>query len=235
MIQKKTNIYTDGTYANSHPDYHVRDSAWKANNILKILSKNNLSPENICEVGRGAGDIIKTISDKNPNNIDCYGYEISPQAFELCKTRETNRLKFFLKDILEEENTLFDLLLCIDVFEHVDDYLGFIRGLKDKSKYKIFHIPLDVSIQSVFRETPIIKARKETGHLHYFTKHTAIETLKYCGYTIKDSFYTRGSIERGSGTLLNNLGRIPRKVLFKINQDFAVKLMGGFSLMVLAE
>ena len=80
-----------------------------------------------------------------------------------------------------------------------------------------------------------MRARKENGHLLFFTKPTAIETLKYCGYTIIDSFYTRGSIERGSGTLLNNLARIPRKILFKINQDIAVKLMGGFSLMILAE
>ena len=127
------------------------------------------------------------------------------------------------------------MLLCIDVFEHVDDYRGFIRNLKNKSKYKIFHIPLDISIQSVLRETPIMASRKETGHLHYYTKPIAIETLKYCGYNILDQFYTLTSVERGSGTLLNKIGSIPRKVLFKINQHLAVKLFGGASLMVLAE
>jgi len=136
---------------------------------------------------------------------------------------------------MNEKDAFFDLLICLDVFEHVDDYLGFIRGLKSKSKYKIFHIPLDLSVNTILRETPIVLSRRNNGHLHYYTKYTAIETLKYCDYKIIDYNYTLASIERGSGTFLNNLGKIPRKALFKINEDFCATLLGGFSLMVLAE
>ena len=134
MTQKKTSIYTDGNYANAHPEMHVPDSMWKANNILKILSRNKVSPKNICEVGCGAGEIIKIIHDKSPKDTQCYGYEISPEAFEMCETRKRERLRFFLKNILKENEIFFDLLLCIDVFEHVEDYLGFVRKLRNKSK-----------------------------------------------------------------------------------------------------
>jgi len=236
MTSKKTNIYTDGTYVNRHPEWHVPDSAWKAKHTLNILSKNNLVPKSICEVGCGAGEIIRILHDAFSNDAYCCGYEISPQAFELCKTREKEGLDYFLKDFLKEDNKFFDLLLCYDVFEHVDDYLGFIRSLKDKSRYKIFHVPLDISAQSVFREKHFERARREVGHIHYFTKFTAIETLKSCGYKIIDAFYTKSSLERDSPSLLNSLfARVPREVLFKINQDFAAKLMGGFSVMILVE
>jgi len=50
-----------------------------------------------------------------------------------------------------EEDTYFDSLLCIDVFEHVEDYIGFVKTLKSKATYKIFHIPLDISVLSVIR------------------------------------------------------------------------------------
>ncbi len=65
--------------------------------------------------------------------------------------------------------------MAIDVFEHVEDYFGFLR--KIKGEYKIFHIPLDLSMQTVLRATPIIANRKTLGNVHYFTKEIAIEAL----------------------------------------------------------
>ena len=79
--------------------------------------------------------------------------------------------------------------MAIDVFEHVEDYFGFLRKLREKAEYKIFHIPLDLSVQTVLRSSPIIKGRKSVGHIHYFTKETALETLKDTGYEIIDYFY----------------------------------------------
>jgi 2-polyprenyl-3-methyl-5-hydroxy-6-metoxy-1,4-benzoquinol methylase len=60
-----------------------------------------------------------------------------------------------LKDFLEEKDTYFDVVMAIDVFEHVEDYLGFIRRLRVKGEYKVFHIPLDLSVQTVLRVSPI--------------------------------------------------------------------------------
>ncbi|MDX9745689.1 MAG: hypothetical protein WCX84_00020 [Syntrophales bacterium] len=89
----------------------------------------------------------------------------------------------------------FDIVMAIDVFEHVEDCFGFLRKLKEKAEYKIFHIPLDLSVQTVLRSFPIIHGRKSVGHIHYFTKETALETLKDTGYLIIDYFYTGGSLE----------------------------------------
>jgi hypothetical protein len=75
-------------------------------------------------------------------------------------------------------NAHFDIVMAIDVFEHVEDYFGFLRKLRGKAEYKIFHIPLELSVQSVLRSSIIIEGRKSVGHIHYFTKETALETLK---------------------------------------------------------
>ena len=42
-----------------------------------------------------------------------------------------------------------DVLVMADVFEHVEDYIDFIISCKDKSDYIVFHIPLDISIESI--------------------------------------------------------------------------------------
>lgn len=69
----------------------------------------------------------------------------------------------------------------MDVFEHVDDYLGFLKLCKNKTKNTIFHIPLDISAQGILRNK-LIAARKSVSHLHYFMKETAIATLIDSGY-----------------------------------------------------
>ena len=134
-----------------------------------------------------------------------------------------------------ENNVHFDIVMAIDIFEHVEDYFGFLRKLKTKGDYTIFHIPLDLSVQTVMRSSPIIKGRKSVGHIHYFTKETALETLKDTGYEIIDYFYTAGSVELPNRKWKTKLLNIPRKLFFSLNKDLAVRVLGGYSILVLAK
>ena len=122
----------------------------------------------------------------------------------------------------------------MDVFEHIEDYLGFLKACKPKAELTIFHIPLDISVEGVLRNR-LIFGRKRGGHLHYFDKNTAIATLEDTGYTIIDASYTAGLIELPSKSIKSKLAYFPRKLLFKINKDIAARLFGGFSLLVLAK
>ena len=117
----------------------------------------------------------------------------------------------------------------------MEDYFGFLKKLKGKGEYKVFHIPLDLSVLSVLRSTPIINARKLIGHIHYFTKETALATLKDTGYDVIDYFYTSGAVELKNRSMKTNCLKIPRKLLYLLNKDLAVRLLGGFSLLVLAK
>ena len=230
-----SNIYESGVYLAKHPDWHAKDSPFKSKNIIKMIKRNNLSPNTICEVGCGAGEILSNLYKRLPEDIIFTGYEISPQAYKICANKKKDRLNFYLSDFLKEEKYNYDLLLLIDVFEHIEDYMGFLRSLRTKAKNLMFHIPLDMDVLAVARDHPILHYRKSVGHLHYFTKNTALMTLNDCGYKIVDFFYTAAGFELSGGTLKHRLFKIPRKVLFKINQDLAARFLGGFSLMVLTE
>ncbi len=235
MDKEMRNKYTDGGYLENNPTWHEEDSAWKAKHILDMLSRNDLQPASVCEVGCGAGEILNQLYSRMPGHVTFTGFDISPQAHELAIKKENERLRFVLGDLLEAEDQVFDLLLIIDVFEHVEDYLGFLKGLKGRSKYKIFHIPLDISVQRVLLGKPILKRRREIGHIHYFTKETALATLEDTGYDILDHFYTPGSLDLASSSFIYTLGRWPLKLASMINQDLAVRILGGHSLMVLAQ
>ena len=233
ITDDRQSIYQTGAYLERNPTYHVEDSAWKADQILAMIKKHDLQPRSVCEVGCGAGEILKQLQEKLPANVQFYGYEISPQAFALCQQRENDRLRFFCRDLLTEPATSFDLLLCLDVFEHVEDYYGFLRGLREKARHKIFHIPLDLSVQWLWRTTPIMREREQAGHLHYFTKEIALATLQDAGYEVIDWFYTPGAIANPR-SLKAKLASLPRRILSVVNQDLVVRILGGYSLLVLA-
>ena len=228
-------IYEDGTYLDNNPSWHVDDSPWKAEQIQKIIDKNSLDFSTFCEVGCGAGEILNQLSMHYDEKTHFFGYEISPQAFTLCKNKSKANLTFEFSDLLGDNDSHFDIAVAIDVFEHVEDYFSFLRGLKEKADYKIFHIPLDLSVQSILRSSPIIKLRDSVGHIHYFTKETALESLKDTGYDIVDYFYTRGTLELPNRGWKANAMKIPRKLAYALNEDLAVRILGGCSLMVLAK
>lgn len=225
---------TQGTYLQNNPEWHTEDSAWKATQILKMLGRNQLEPESVVEIGCGAGEILKQLQERMRNkSVRFYGYEVAPDAYEMCQSRANEKLEFFHKDLLEEEGAYFDLLLMIDVFEHVENYFDFIRKSGRKAKYKIFHIPLDISVSSVLRNR-LMHTRKKVGHINYFTKDTALASLEDAGQQVLDYFYTHGAAYNNK-QLRTKMLNIPRNLVYSANPDTAATLFGGYSLLVLTK
>lgn len=226
------NIYRNGTYAERHPLYHIEDSPWKARQVLKMVRRHNLTPEVVCDVGCGAGEVLRQLQKELPFVRGFYGYDVSQEAIRLAKPRENEQLHYCCGDFLTKHADSCELVLCLDVIEHIEDYMGFLRRLKRKGKYKIFHIPLAISVQSVLRVTPITNSRARDGHLHYFTKETALAALRDAGYSVVDEFYTPVRLDRYD-TLRSKLIKLPTWVLFKLCSDFSVRALGGYGLLVL--
>ncbi|MEL7331470.1 MAG: class I SAM-dependent methyltransferase [Cyanobacteria bacterium J06560_2] len=231
------NIYKNGGYLANNQNWHADDSPWKAQHILHILRRNGCSFETVTEVGCGAGKILE-ILQRTFSNRSFTGFDISPQAASLWPSTAGNTpsseenaesVQYRLEDFLAVEDC-FDLLLLIDVFEHVPDYIGFLKQLQPRAQQFVFHIPLDMNMLMTIKNEHT-ELRNRIGHLHYFAKETALATLKDCGYKTVDWFYTADHELPGHERRINPL----RKVLFRLNPDLAVSLLGGWSMMVLAE
>lgn len=228
-----TSIYTDGSYLRNNPHWHAEDSTWKADHIADILERNAIAPGTVCEIGCGAGDILAHLSKRLPSNTRLVGYEISPDAHAICSPKAWGNLRYRLGDPLEETET-FDVVMAIDVFEHVEDYFAFLRKLRGKGRYTVFHIPLELSAWMVGRGQPLLYQRRSVGHLHHFSKETALATLEDTGYRIIDHCYTSGRTELATGWKTRLL-KWPRKALYGVDHDVAARTLGGYSLLVLAE
>ena len=225
-------IYADHTYLDANPDWHEGDADWKAGQIIRILERNGVAPGSVADVGCGTGGVLRSLAAAQVGT-SWTGWDISPHAHRLATAAGAEGVEFRLGHPTPGTDTV-DLVMALDVFEHVDDYLGFLRGLVGLGRHTLFHIPLDLTALSVLRGSPMLRNRERIGHLHYFTKGTALATLADCGFEVVDTMYTGVGIDGQDLSMKRRLLRLPRRLLFKVDEDLAARALGGWSLMVLA-
>jgi SAM-dependent methyltransferase len=228
------NAFVSGDYIQKIPLWHTEDSAWKAKGVLQMLKRHNLSPGTIADVGCGAGEVLRQLQLQMDPQCLFMGYDIAPPAIELSKSRENDRLHFRLGDIVKEPDAHFDLLLVLDVLEHQENYFSFLRDIKPIAQYKLFHTVLDLSVYSVLQRDGLTRRRRLLEDLHFFTKDTTLQALHDENYEILDWFYTPRSIYR-AWRVSDKIRQLPRALCFALHKDFAVRLLGGYTLFVLAK
>jgi hypothetical protein len=223
-------IYMNGKYLALNPTWHVEHSPWKANQVLTMIAKHNIQPRTIAEIGCGAGEILHQLS-LNLRETSFCGFDISEEAIALARTRQTEHVHFFQLDFCDSKGT-FDLLLLMDVIEHVEDCFGLLRGVRERAEYKIMHIPLQLVILQILRNSPM-KSRKSAGHIHYFAKQTALALLEDTGYQVLDWVYTP-VYQMGPRDIAHRAINVLHSLTMKIAPDFSQMMLGGCSLLVLA-
>lgn len=235
MMAIDENIYSSGQYLANNPGWNEEDAHWKAAIIAGLMKKHHISPQTLSEAGCGVGAILEGLSKKFPAITMLTGYDISPQAIEQAAKKSNDRLRFVAMDITKERIPHSQLLLVIDVIEHLEDCFGFVRKLKAEADHFIFHIPLDMSFRTVMKPHVLLQQRQAVGHIHYFTEETALWLLKDNGYRILDKVYTKPVTDvQRPPSLWKGLKKNLRNLSFALNKSASVKLWGNYSIMVLA-
>jgi SAM-dependent methyltransferase len=227
----ETDPHLDGSYFKKHPTWHIEFSAWKAETIYDLLQRKSISPKTIGEVGCGAGEVLRLLQQKLPVDTRFWGWDIAPPAIDLAKKNENDRLRFAVADFGAIETPQLDLLLALEVVDHIEDYFGFLRMLKTRADLKLFSFSLDISAQSALRSGELLRRRKVHTHLHHFSKDTALSALEHTGFEILDAFYP--PLLKG-GSKLARLARPVRRAMFAVAPDLTARMVGGSPLVVLA-
>ena len=186
-----TNIYLDGEYPEEQPHLGCRGLALEGRTDCRDPREKRLhSRDDRRGRLRSRRDTVE-LQHRYPH-ARLKGYDISPQAIEICREKENSALSFELADLAQSRDAHFDLLLAIDVIEHVNDYPRFLASVRDLADVKVFHIPLDMTVLNTIFKDFILKQRRTVGHIHYFMKETALAALEEAGYEIIDWSYTPG-------------------------------------------
>jgi 2-polyprenyl-3-methyl-5-hydroxy-6-metoxy-1,4-benzoquinol methylase len=231
MASVTSQRYLEGDYLARNPGWHEDDAPWKAAQISGLLGRAGLRPRSICEVGCGSGRVLELVVAALPGATGD-GYDISPQAGAISASRARVDLRFHQRSPFGRERG-FDLAMAIDVIEHVEDPFRFARDLSRLGGHQLFHIPLDMNAIAVARGWPVMNARSQIGHLHYFTRDTALALLRESGLEVIAEQYTPWAIDQSYKTWKKRLAAWPRRVAFRISAHASARLLGGWSLLVL--
>lgn len=229
----RESIYTDGTYsALTAGNWHLEDSPLKAQWIMRMLLKHpDFKPRTVCEIGCGAGGILAELQRSMPEENEFTGYEISPQAHAMSQQFRNPRCRFVLGSPFDDPQ-LYDLVLVMDVVEHVEDCFSFMRRVRPKGRMKIFHIPLDAHVSAILRGR---NSWDDVGHIHIFTKETVLKSLQYSDHRICDWMLTDGALSGPNPGFRTRMANLLRRPLSKLSPLASARLLGGSSMLVLTE
>jgi len=225
--------YLNGDYAQKNPDWDSADASWKADKLHQLLAAHHCLPSSIVEIGCGSGAILAALRRYYPQ-VSLSGFDIAPEASRFWSEASVRGIRFELADYLSLDEPVPDLILVLDVLEHLGNPWEFLARLRHRSKLVAIHFPLDLSAVSVLRESPLLQVRDKVGHLHYFTRGLALSLLEESGFEIVEARYTGAALDAPQRSFKTRVAGWARRLAYAVDRDFGARLLGGETLMVLA-
>lgn len=232
------NRYTDGTYLAANPGWHGADSAWKLSHVRRALAAAGIDEgglKTVCDAGCGAGQVIKLWAKELPETA-FYGYDVSPQAILLARQGQPQNCVFRLGSGLRPEPC--DVLLLLDVLEHIPDWKDFFRVQTARAGVMVVHMPLDLSVYARLRPSILQKERETVGHIHFFTARKFLRELDGLNMRVRHLHYTNKYVERPPELkcFVSRVGMFIRQAAHRFfPRAWAAYWVGGYSLMLVLE
>ncbi|MFC1678586.1 class I SAM-dependent methyltransferase, partial [Patescibacteria group bacterium] len=98
-------------------------------------------PKKILDIGCGAGALLSELK----KNSECFGIDKSPLAIKFCRKRSLNNIKYGDATNIPYEDHKFDLVLALDIIEHVqndDQAIGEIKRVLRPDGKAIIFVPV---------------------------------------------------------------------------------------------
>lgn len=178
------------------PDYYQKgieknslQKMWHTNKLNSILELFDFSPKTILDVGCASGWFLSKLLEKFPDS-KCYGIDLYDKAITYGK-KQYPAIRFKIADAhdLPFEDKKFDLVVCTEVLEHVDNPKGVLLEIKRVLKNQGLAI-VELDSGSFLFSLVWFLWRKLHGrvwnhaHLHSFNSKRLEAMIRLCGFTI---------------------------------------------------
>ena len=198
-------LYSTDRYIIQNPSLHEEDSPWKISKILplvdKFIGEVNKEKINILDVGGGAGFILKAVStyieSHHHARVDKFVLDLSPGMLEIQKKNNSDLKRAFNEDMRKTSigNKEIDLVLLIDVLEHVSDTTVALEELRRISNFVIFKVPLEDNLCTktwnfINRGKPRKRSIENLGHINYYNFRKLKQQIEKHLGCILDSYFT---------------------------------------------
>jgi len=193
-----SDIYNNGTYLRYNPGLHAEASEFKFDQMLEFLNILDFPGERIriLDVGGGAGLIGQKVADyfhERGYEVDFVAVEMSEHMIEVQRKNNPYIRKALKSSLLDCEESGFDLVLMIDVIEHVIEKSLAAVKTNRLSKYAIYNIPIEINLMDILRNT-YMRGRyyplqtESLGHVHFFSYSSCNRFIRRHHRIIKHKF-----------------------------------------------
>ncbi len=155
--------------------------------MMIMLGKTELSTYKILEAGCAGGEKLRFFSELRTRPENCYGFDISEKAIDICKRMSPQSMNFQVASILEIpfENSMFDIVLCSNVFDCFSsdaDLLKISDELWRVIKFNgaLFVLDINKHFETVFATNEHVKAK---GLRVFDTRNNELENLLYLRFS----------------------------------------------------
>lgn len=233
-----TDLYTSSEYALASPTWHEEDSEWKAEQILRVYCPATTErPLHICDVGCGGGVLahFDDLLGKQGIQTQMTGFDIAPLAIGRARQKWAHKpnIRFESRDVLDLESLDYDVVLLMDILEHLGDPKGFLVGLRKRgARQFVMHLPLESYWLAILRgKTDPVSS--PVGHVSFYDTHSALGLLGRGGLTVRKWVYTPElDLDiRLHRTFKSMLAYLPRKILTRLFPSATAHTIGGLALM----
>jgi hypothetical protein len=230
--------YQDGSYLEKHPDWHLQDSALKAQEILPLVVEclEPFSPSKkfkIAEFGAGTGAVLYELGEllcaRGYFDLELVAFEISEEAIAIGQGCFTN-IVFDSNDFLATDKH-FDIVMFIDVLEHLESPDMFCRHAISICESVVVRQPLENTIFA-FVNNKYPKSRAIYGHINYYNLRSFSDFMLRNGWFSK-RLQLRAPYERlhFKATGETRMGHYLIKLVAKISPAYASFIFNGFLLL----
>ena len=186
QVAKTLQAAYDEQYTDEMTEWREIGGKYKAANIMKVCRNHKFTK--VLECGAGEGSILKYL-DASAIFPELHAIEISATGIHQIQKRNLPRLKEVKKfngyEIPYPDGE-FDMVYCSHVIEHVEYPRILLREIKRVSRFQIYEIPLDYSIEV----DKYVKDFLSYGHINIYTPSLFKFLLKSEGYEIIDDILT---------------------------------------------
>jgi SAM-dependent methyltransferase len=245
--QKYSDLYLTDKYVAKNPDLHQNDSPWKVSKLLPFIDtfiKHNTNGEiSILDVGGGAGLILKALTEyieqKTCVKVKMYSADLSGYMLKIQRQQNVSICGLLKSDVQSMPflDKQFDLVLMVDVIEHIPKPEFALKELKRISRYVLFNVPLEnnfiLNISNLARNGAVRLERiASIGHINvYCYRKFRLESDKYLGdmvqYSLVDLYDLYHHTHTGLNSAKSKVIFGVSNVVFKFSKLTCVSFFGG--------
>ncbi len=156
--------------------YVILSAKWKAKKIIQVISKSQtIKIDSILEFGCGSADILKKTSKKLKIK-ESYGIDISHSMLKNAKKNFPNAHYYQMGD-LSKFNKKVDLILFIDVLEHIPNPEKILNQAIKISKYQFIKIPLENTLIRNFARYIGLNKKSPEVHINFWSKKEFLKNI----------------------------------------------------------